>query len=411
MIFHRSNNAASASTSIAKPNEDEDTECDLGYQVLAKATSSTEEDLKAALSSTTQTSTGSAINIPLLSSASAAISSSSMSSFTFPACSTTSTYSALNSLPASQLNATGTIVLPIPSLPTVQLPPQLTAKPLSGSATMPSLPSSIPAQIFPIPLPPQLSNGGIVKPPAIPSTSTSSSVGCLILEPHLYGAAENFKKELSSNPALGIFQNLTNNTQNNANSYANRTNPPLITKLRKIPSSSSSGQTAAINLSYSAQPAVSQASSVKIRKIDNNRSDLNNSNNLDVSAVLQANRDLDANTLFFLSLACSVRSMPTKFQSLAKMRCMRIVSDIELELDNVSNDCQGPGVIGNANANNNKYCSVDSPPPPDGSGVVQNTAINDGPTEHFVYVMSPSRVESMIDISSSDEDATMNGTT
>jgi len=32
----------------------------------------------------------------------------------------------------------------------------------------------------------------------------------------------------------------------------------------------------------------------------------------------------------------------------------------------------------------------------------------EGSTEHFVYVMSPSRVESMIDISS-DEEATMNG--
>jgi len=32
----------------------------------------------------------------------------------------------------------------------------------------------------------------------------------------------------------------------------------------------------------------------------------------------------------------------------------------------------------------------------------------EGSTEHFVYVMSPSRVESMIDISS-DEESNMNG--
>lgn len=75
---------------------------------------------------------------------------------------------------------------------------------------------------------------------------------------------------------------------------------------------------------------------------------------------------------------------------------MRIVSDIELELDNCNNS--------EPNGNNNtKYCTnnTDSPPP----AIHYNEP---PPSEHFLYVMSPSRVEGMIDLSSDDEN-TVNG--
>lgn len=120
---------------------------------------------------------------------------------------------------------------------------------------------------------------------------------------------------------------------------------------------------------------------------------------VDISAILQANRDLDANTLFFLSLARSVRSMPTKFQSLAKMRCMRIVSDIELELDNINNEVN--------NTLNTKYCTNDNDTPP--TAAANSVSETTTTSEHFVYVMSPSRVESMIDLSSDEESPSNNG--
>ena len=78
------------------------------------------------------------------------------------------------------------------------------------------------------------------------------------------------------------------------------------------------------------------------------------------------------------------------------MRCMRIVSDIEMELDNIDDDGPNGGT---------KYCTnnSDSPPPPLGN------SLNEAQSEHFVYVMSPSRVESMIDLSSDEDNAHNNG--
>ncbi|KAI8040019.1 hypothetical protein M5D96_007444 [Drosophila gunungcola] len=293
-----------------------------------------------------------------------------------------------------------------------------------------------------LPLPPTIT------PPGCSSGSgPNNNVGCLIIEPHLFAAADNFKKELTAAAAagapLGLFQNLANQVQN-----ANRLNgscsgvnlplgnptpppPPPAPPASKVRRVQPSPQTTAINLSCSGgnnsgqmqpqqtiqMPQIQQQqqqqqpqSPAKTRKICDPRFP----SDWDVSAVLQANRELDANTLFFLSLARQVRAMPMKFQSLAKMRCMRIVSDLELELENF--DCNGGAPPpddsgGGGGAGNLKYCSIDTPPPPpqDGSVVILPPPVGpEGSTEHFVYVMSPSRVESMIDISS-DEEATMNG--
>ena len=366
-----------------------------------------------------------------------------------------------------------TIMLPVPSLPTVHLPPSLTAKPIMGDIassvafslasssasinplasssntyTTPSsfnslTSSSLASQVFTLP---QLSAKG---PILMPSSNTASSVGCLIIEPQLFASADTFKKEFgsgsstttSSNNAqitpsgLQIYPTLNGNTAA-ATSQAvnNRLNPPLITKIRRV---QPSPQASAINLSISTTPATVQSSNSTLLSSYKANGGFNtnstnilptlggsttitattscNSNGLgntaaapppikkpktsaevDIAAILQANRDLDANTLFFLSLARSVRNMPTKFQSLAKMRCMRIVSDIEMELDNMDDD--GPN-------GSTKYCTnnSDSPPPPLGN------SLNEAQSEHFVYVMSPSRVESMIDLSSDEENAHNNG--
>ncbi|XP_004522547.1 integrator complex subunit 6 homolog isoform X2 [Ceratitis capitata] len=305
----------------------------------------------------------------------------------------------------------GALVLPVPSLPTVQLPPvQAHNKPLLGPISTMGPTNMPPAQIFPLP---PLAN--VPKPTALmPASSAASSVGCLIIEPQLFASADTFKKELSA-PTIGLFHNITSPATSTASTA--RINPPLISKIRRV---QPSPQTAAINLSFSAM----QQTANNNNNNSNSNTNMNNNNNssqpppakvrktsdraeVDISAILQANRDLDANTLFFLSLARMVRAMPTKFQSLAKMRCMRIVSDIELELENAT-ECGG--MQPNDDSHGSKFCSIDSSPsPPDGATIIPNNPVSDtGPTEHFVYVMSPSRVESMIDISS-DEDGTMNG--
>ncbi|XP_061400567.1 uncharacterized protein DDB_G0271670 [Musca vetustissima] len=516
----RSNNG------IILNKDEEETECDLGFQVLAKATSnSTDDDVK-------QTSLANATNAASIFATSLA---SVLPNFvagggliTSSALGLTTTSSAATNGFGAGAAGGGPLVLPMPSLPTVQLPPSLTAKPILGggmgnsntpnssstttsstsslgvsiplstpsSSTSSSIytsngsisalttPSSMASQIFALP---QLSAKG---PIPMPSSSATSSVGCLIIEPQLFASADTFKKELTNIAAssssstssssicttqitpsnLHIYPNISaqvtpsssvasssSSTASTANS--NRLNPPLVTKIRRV--QPSPHQTpAAINLSFSSSPTTAPITSTSpaLSSLGLNAAALNgffptipanllpnfatnfaqsnlggvvggstqpttittpssSSNNsaagagpspakrlktaeLEISAILQANRDLDANTLFFLSLARSVRSMPTKFQSLAKMRCMRIVSDIELELDNVN--CEN-GDGGGMNINNTKYCtnSTDSPPPAVGSN------INDPPqSEHFVYVMSPSRVEGMIDLSSDDENTT-----
>lgn len=274
--------------------------------------------------------------------------------------------------------------------------------------------------------------------PLTPNCSTSANgnnVGCLIIEPHLFAAADNFKKELTAAAAagapLGLFHNLAQRAHslngNGSSLGLGNPSPPAVVPSAPANSSSSGGskvrrvqpspQTTAINLSCSAAGGAgagggasslgcSQPSPAKTRKMSDQRLP----NDWDVSAVLQANRDLDAITLFFLSLGRQVRAMPAKFQALAKMRCMRIVSDIELELENY--DCNGivpPEELLPSTANL-KYCT-DTPPPPPQEGCSAPIAplpmATEGSTEHFIYCMSPSRVESMIDISS-DEESNMN---
>ncbi|KAH8372896.1 hypothetical protein KR009_007454 [Drosophila setifemur] len=477
-----------------KSNDEDDTECDFGYQVLAKAASNGGED-ELKISIATASAGCSSIGTHTVNTYTTALSSTMASALTSSVGVATppnmispgsnlgagggsgvgpqnhnsnSNGSATSSLncaavaPLSSLTPPATsgcnsaVVLPLPVSPATSA----AAVSKANANALASLASHLPMglgvgglaqQMFPLAtLKAAAVAAGLPLPPTItsPGCSTSagagpnSNVGCMIIEPHLFAAADNFKKELTAAAAagtpLGLFQNLANQVQN-----ANRLNgncaagiglpmgnptpppPPLAPPASKVRRVQPSPQTTAINLSCSGNSGQlqqqqqqqvqmqqiqqgQQTSPAKTRKI----SDPRFPNDWDVSAVLQANRDLDANTLFFLSLARQVRAMPMKFQSLAKMRCMRIVSDLELELENF--DCNGgapPPDDSGGGAGNLKYCSIDTPPPPpqDGSVVIPPPPVGpEGSTEHFVYVMSPSRVESMIDISS-DEEATMNG--
>lgn len=144
---------------------------------------------------------------------------------------------------------------------------------------------------------------------------------------------------------------------------------------------------------------------------------------LDIAAILHANRELDANTLFFLSLARQVRAMPAKCQSLAKMRCMIIVNDLELECDNVGggnmessqNTTSGTAITAGTATGNNRHHHNQHSHHSDNMSMdrLSSTAASaagggESQPEHFVYVMSPSRVEGLIALSS-DEDNTVNG--
>ncbi|XP_023179670.2 forkhead box protein C2 isoform X2 [Drosophila hydei] len=436
-----------------KSNDEDDNECDFGYQVLAKAASNGgEDDLKITIATATastsalSTQTVNSYTTPILtpsvaatppslvspgalsnsgaapqnhnsnsngSSNCAAVAPLTLSSMTPPAanCSNSSSNSGILSLPALPLSAAGkgSVSANAAALATLaSLPMGIGGLPAAAAAAqMFTLKAAAAAAGLPL--------------TSTPNCSTANNVGCLIIEPHLFAAADNFKKELSAAAAagapLGLFQNLANrhNLNGNAPSALGLGNPtppppppaPPSSKVRRV---QPSPQTTAINLSCTSSNAAasncSQPSPAKTRKM----SDPRFPTDWDVSAVLQANRELDANTLFFLSLARQVRAMPMKFQSLAKMRCMRIVSDIELELENF--DCNGvPPPEESGSTANLKYCT-DTPPPqqPDGSTLIAAAGgmVPEGSTEHFVYVMSPSRVESMIDISS-DEESNMNG--
>ncbi|KAH8355115.1 hypothetical protein KR093_006202, partial [Drosophila rubida] len=464
-----------------KSNDEDDTECDFGYQVLAKAASNGgDDDLKITIATQGATATAST----------SALSTQTVNSYTTPIltpsvaatppnlispgstvgapiqnhssnsngsnCATVAPLS-LNAMspPASCSNSNG-VVLPLPPLPlsaaskasvsaaAVAAAANVNAAALATLASLPmgisGLPAAAAAQMFPLAsLKAAAAAAGLplasttTLPPN--SSSASSNVGCLIIEPHLFAAADNFKKELNAAAAagapLGLFQNLANRahclngggggsvggsgtTTGNGSTIGlgNPTPPPPPPPSSKVRRVQPSPQTTAINLSCSAAASsnaasnCSQPSPAKTRKM----SDPRFPNDWDVSAVLQANKELDANTLFFLSLARQVRAMPMKFQSLAKMRCMRIVSDIELELENF--DCNGvtPPEESSGSTANLKYCTdTPPPPPPDGTALISAAPMAaEGSTEHFVYVMSPSRVESMIDISS-DEESNLNG--
>ncbi|XP_034102994.1 uncharacterized protein LOC117567254 [Drosophila albomicans] len=465
-----------------KSNDEDDTECDFGYQVLAKAASNGgEDDLKITIATPGATATAStsalstqtvnSYTTPILTPSVAATppnlispgstvgaplqSHNSNSNSNGSNCATVAplTLNAAMSPPASCSNSNGA-VLPLPPLPlsaagkasvsaaaaAAAAAANVNAAALATLASLPmgisGLPAAAAAQMFPLAtLKAAAAAAGLPLPSTAsltPSSSSSvggstSNVGCLIIEPHLFAAADNFKKELNAAAAagapLGLFQNLANRAHclnggsgnGSAIGLNNPTPPPPPPPSSKIRRVQPSPQTTAINLSCSASASASgnaanncsQPSPAKTRKM----SDPRFPNDWDVSAVLQANKELDANTLFFLSLARQVRAMPMKFQSLAKMRCMRIVSDIELELENF--DCNGvtPPEESSGSTANLKYCTDTPPPPPvqDGTALITTAPMAaEGSMEHFVYVMSPSRVESMIDISS-DEESNMNG--
>ncbi|KAH8299556.1 hypothetical protein KR044_002761, partial [Drosophila immigrans] len=445
-----------------KSNDEDDTECDFGYQVLAKSASNGgDDDLKITIATPGATATAST----------SALSTQTVNSYTTPIltpsvaatppnlispgstvgapihnhnsnsngsnCATVAplTLSAMSPPAASCSNSSNGAVLSLPPLPlsaaskaSVSAAAAANAAALATLASLPmgisGLPAAAAAQMFPL-----ATLKAAAAAAGLPMTSTSNSgggsgnVGCLIIEPHLFAAADNFKKELNAAAAagapLGLFQNLANRAHslNGGNGstlgLSNPTPPPPPPSSSKVRRVQPSPQTTAINLSCSASASsnagnnCSQPSPAKTRKM----SDPRYPSDWDVSAVLQANKELDANTLFFLSLARQVRAMPMKFQSLAKMRCMRIVSDIELELENF--DCNGvtPPEESSGSTANLKYCTDTPPPQPpqDGTALMATAPMaGEGSMEHFVYVMSPSRVESMIDISS-DEESNMNG--
>ncbi|EDW85530.2 uncharacterized protein Dwil_GK23098 [Drosophila willistoni] len=448
----------------AKSNDEDDTECDFGYQVLSKAASnSVEDDLKITISTassdsvlithTANTYTTSSNSTPILTPSIAKSMVPNVISPSNPITAVPLGPQILNTNSNSSLNSNCAAVAPLSS----QTPPS-TSNSSSNSAVVLPLPTatavskinantfghipqiglgvgSLTNQMFPLAtLKAAAAAAGLPLPTsvALPGSNNSNNMGCLIIEPHLLAAADNFKKELSAaaaaNAPLGLFQNLANqsaisinnrlNTCNNMNAIIpvlSQGDPPP-TSLTAPPNSKvrrvqPSPQTTAINLSCTSGNSSSyhQPLPSKQRKVTDLRE-------WDVSAVLQANRDLDANTLFFLSLARQVNAMPMKFQSLAKMRCMRIVSDLELELENFHcNDGAPPQddctVASDGSLNLKYFRSMDTPPPPiqDGSAIIiaPPHGATEGSTEHFVYVMSPSRVESMIDISS-DEENTIN---
>ncbi|ALC41283.1 CG13204 [Drosophila busckii] len=422
-----------SATGNGKSNDEEnefENECDFGYQVLSKATSNGgEASSQTGLSTQTVNSYTAPILTPSVAATPPSLNSPGGNVVPPPQnhnsnsngsnCATVAPLT-LNAMtpPACSSSNNGNNMLPL-SLGVAGK--NANAAALATLASLPLGMGGLPA--FPLAtLKAAAAAAGLTLPPnsalTPPNCSTASNVGCLIIEPQLFSAADNFKKELNAAAAagapLGLFQSLANRAQQlNGNLPALGLGdptpppppPPPSSKVRRV---QPSPQTAAINLSCSSSASASncsQPSPAKTRKM----SDPRYPSDWDVSAVLQANRELDANTLFFLSLARQVRAMPMKFQSLAKMRCMRIVSDIELELENF--DCNGvPPPEDSGSTANLKYCT-DTPPPPPADGTVMMSATSmapEGSTEHFVYCMSPSRVESMIDISS-DEESNMNG--
>ncbi|XP_055377923.1 uncharacterized protein LOC129609821 [Condylostylus longicornis] len=95
--------------------------------------------------------------------------------------------------------------------------------------------------------------------------------------------------------------------------------------------------------------------------------------------------DLDSTSLFFLSLAKSVRKMPTKCQARLKVQCLQLVNEMEVNLES-SKD----------------YCNKRT----DAKGKLKKSMEN---SEHFTYEMSPSNVEAMIEITSSDDEQLIDG--
>ncbi|XP_068143835.1 uncharacterized protein [Drosophila tropicalis] len=455
-------NSANGNT---KSNDEDDTECDFGYQVLSKAASnSVEDDVEITISTassgsglitnTANTYTTSSNSTPILTPSIAKSAAPNVISPTNHSTAVPLGPQNPNTNSNSSLNSNCAAVAPLSS----QTPP-FTSNSSSNSAVVLPLPTAtavskmnvntfghiapiglgvggLTNQMFPLAtLKAAAAAAGLPLPTsvALPGSNNNNNMGCLIIEPHLLAAADNFKKELSAaaaaNAPLGLFQNLANQSVIGVNNRPNTCNNlnaiiPVLSQGDALPTSSTappnskvrrvqpSPQTTAINLSCTS----GTNSGSQHQPLPNKQRKITDLREWDVSAVLQANRDLDANTLFFLSLARQVNAMPMKFQSLAKMRCMRIVSDLELELENFHcNDGAPPQddcTLASEGSLNFKYFrSMDTPPPPiqDGSAIIiaPSHGATEGSTEHFVYVMSPSRVESMIDISS-DEENTIN---
>lgn len=308
-------------------------------------------------------------------------------------------------------------ILPIPSLPKVQLPPIL-SPPITITSNIENPPQQVPLPLV------------VNDRKSLSANSSVGPVGCLIIEPQLFAAdaCKNGFSLTTSNTALAL---------TTTSIAAAKSNPPLITKLRKVQPSTQQTPISYASTSIPSAPRARKVISTPSLPSCNNIYN-NNNKDIEVISLLQANRELDSTCLFFLSLAKTVRNMPTKYQSLVKMRCMRIVSDIELELENYA-ECNGivaPPADGNyflkypttlsntsaanerqpnhnSNAEKNNFTSSQT----ESSAVVTNNTtmtmmhpssatssnVPNESTEHFLYVMSPSRVESMIDISSEDE--------
>ncbi|XP_055918916.1 homeobox protein 6-like isoform X2 [Eupeodes corollae] len=159
-------------------------------------------------------------------------------------------------------------------------------------------------------------------------------------------------------------------------------------------------------------PEISSVPPPKIRKIAPQNT--SNVENFDVNSILRANREMDSTCLFFLSLAKSVRTMPKRYQAMVKMRCMQIINDAEVEIESNFECDESGGFVAKQQSGNCRSKSTDNIDNTNNdsnsqaaSGGQPSNNVNEN-SEHFMYVMSPSRVETMIDVSSEDE--TTNGT-
>lgn len=297
---------------------------------------------------------------------------------------------------------------PPPPLSLPQITPTITTTPIQVPTTVIT---SNPAKVHIQPsfiLAKNISNGYITQIPTTPLDLACNTPTSTITTPIVA------KIRAINNPAPFFNNNSTSNYP--APEVISAPPPP---KIRKIAPQNNSTVT-----TTTAIPATSTAinnNNTNSNHTNNNHTNnINNKNNnnpnnnvdkFDVASILRANREMDSTCLFFMSLAKSVRTMPKRYQAMVKMRCMQIVNDAEVEIES-NFDCDDNGVFiakqhcGNNGPTKNSDNMMDhSNNDSNSQAAMSQSLANNGNehSEHFTYVMSPSRVETMIDVSSEDE--------
>lgn len=283
---------------------------------------------------------------------------------------------------------------PPPPLPMPQITTTISTTPLQIPTTfVPSTPAKVHIQPSFI-LAKNISNGYITQIPTTPLDLACNTTTSTISTPIVA------KIRAINNPAP-FFNNSSNYS---APEIVSAPPPP---KIRKIAPHNNSTITTSTTLSTA-------TSNNKSNNIHNSTSSA--AEKLDVASILRANRELDSTCLFFMSLAKSVRIMPKRYQAMVKMRCMQIINDAEVEIES-NFDCDDNGafiskqhISGNGPQKNNDQLLDNANNDSNSQVTMGQSLTNNGNenSEHFTYVMSPSRVETMIDVSSEDE--TTNGT-